>query len=235
MSKLPSLAIIRLKRCSVFRQLQIEEALLRSTKANWCLVNQDPPPAIVFGISGKPSEHLAKGKMEKAPLPLIRRYSGGGTVVVDEHTLLVSFLLEKTAIPCPAYPESILRWTESLYQKVFSPHPFRVCERDYVIKEKKCGGNAQYMQKSRFAHHTTFLWDYSQEKMGYLTLPKKTPSYRKQRPHDAFLCCIHPCFPSKEEFFQSLFRTLAAHYSLEPAPPLASILETPHRRSTTYL
>ncbi len=57
-----------------------------------------------------------------------------------------------------------------------------------MIDDKKCGGNAQYIKKDRFVHHTSFLWNYSSENMAYLKLPAKRPKYRQDRGHGEFLC-----------------------------------------------
>lgn len=45
--------LLRVRQLSILRQLQIEEALLRATRDNWCLINDGcGDPAIVMGISG---------------------------------------------------------------------------------------------------------------------------------------------------------------------------------------
>ena len=48
--------VVRLIQCKgmpILRQLQIEEALLRKSGDNWCLLNDgSSQPAIVMGISG---------------------------------------------------------------------------------------------------------------------------------------------------------------------------------------
>ena len=64
---------------------------------------------------------------------------------------------------------------------------FQLKENDYVLGEKKIGGNAQSIVSSGFLHHTSFLWDYDDDNMNYLTLPNKQPEYRGNRSHDEFL------------------------------------------------
>lgn len=85
----------------IFQQLQLEEALLRTDGGNWCLINQGTTPAIVMGISGKPEKWIHPAFFERKPFPLIRRFSGGGTVVVDKHTLFVTFICNKADINIP--------------------------------------------------------------------------------------------------------------------------------------
>ena len=52
-SAAPLVNVLRLSRFPIYHQLLLEEALLRGTKSNWCIVNDGAfTPAIVMGISG---------------------------------------------------------------------------------------------------------------------------------------------------------------------------------------
>ena len=90
--------ILHLKNVSIFEQLQLEEALLRADTRNVCIINEGSSPAIVMGISGKAEELIDLEKLEQNPIPVIKRYSGGGTVVVDPNTLFVSFICNKDLV-----------------------------------------------------------------------------------------------------------------------------------------
>ena len=227
--------LLSLKNCPIFQQLQIEEMLLRTSEDNWCVINSGSTPAIVLGISGKVEEMVHTEKHKKKPIPLIKRYSGGGTVVVDENTLFVSFIFQKSAHTFPLFPEHILRWSTSFYKEAFDIKGFNLKENDYVIGNKKCGGNAQYIQKNRFVHHTTFLWDFKPELMSLLTHPKKTPSYRKGRCHGEFLCSLNKYFPFKKVVLDSIKTALLYTYSVKEvsAPILAKGQK--HRKSTALV
>jgi hypothetical protein len=49
----PVVHLLRLRQCPIYEQLQIEEALLRSTKQNWFILNDGAnSPAVVMGVSG---------------------------------------------------------------------------------------------------------------------------------------------------------------------------------------
>jgi lipoate-protein ligase A len=229
--------LLHLKKTPILEQLQLEEALLRASDESFCLINEGSPPAIVMGISGKPSELIALEKLQENPLPVVRRYSGGGTVVVDDDTLFVSFICRADLHPFAPYPEPIMRWSAELYKQVLKLPTFTLRENDYVLGEKKCGGNAQYLRKNRWVHHTTFLWDYQKERMDLLLHPKKTPTYRNNRPHEEFITPLAHHLKSKDLFVDSLkahleVTYLATEISLKS---LAPILALPHRKSTTYL
>ena len=74
----------------ILTQLRLEEALLRHTSDNWCVMAEaSGPPSIVLGISGKPAKMCNLDLVARDRVPLIRRFTGGGTVVVGDGTLFV--------------------------------------------------------------------------------------------------------------------------------------------------
>ncbi len=225
--------LLYLSHLPILEQLQIEEALLRADNQEWCLINSNSPPAIILGISAKPEEHLNLPLVRKDGVPIIKRFSGGGTVYIDEETLFVTFIRNHKA----PFPRQILSWSEEVYRPVFARPNFAVRENDYVFGEMKFGGNAQYIKKGRFLHHTSFLWDFSPQKMDYLLLPKRRPSYRKDRAHAQFLCKLKDYFPSKESLLSALKKELSKHFSVNEVslPEIAHILTLPHRKGTTII
>lgn len=204
--------LLQLSHYPIYDQLLLEEALLRTDEGNWCIINDGSPLSIVMGISGKQEELVDISRATQSRIPLIKRFSGGGCVIVDENTLFVTFICHKHVHDFPAYPEPILRWHETLYRDVFAHELFHLRENDFAIADRKCGGNAQYIKKDRWLHHTSFLWDYSPENMSYLLMPKKIPRYRQERPHTEFLCKLSEFFPSKEAWIDNLTSTLSKRY-----------------------
>jgi len=104
----PVLNLIKMQGVPIMRQLQLEEALFRVAKKEcWCIVNSAAPtlrkrrmqPTVVMGVSGKAYEHLNVDLCRERKVPVIRRYSGGGTVVVDNDTFLVTFIMTQEAEP----------------------------------------------------------------------------------------------------------------------------------------
>lgn len=226
--------ILHLKGTPIFEQLQLEEALLRTDRQNICIINEGSNPAIVMGISGKVEELVDQNKLNDTPLPIIRRYSGGGTVVVDESTLFVSFICQKDLLDFHPYPEPLMRWSFALYSQALNLDGFALRDSDYTIGEKKVGGNAQYLTKERFVHHTTFLWDYQTKYMDLLLYPRKTPAYRKGRSHEAFVGRLSDHIADKTEFVTSLKRALTKQFATKEVTlnHLDGILQRPHRKST---
>ena len=218
----------------IFEQLRIEEALLRASDLNVCLVSRGTPRAIVMGISGTPETMLDLPKVKRDKIPVIKRFSGGGTVIVDEETLFITFICAKNFLDIHPFPEPILRWGQTIFAQSWKIPDFRLIENDYTIGELKCGGNAQYITKDRWLHHTSFLWDYRDENMAYLLLPEKRPRYRENRSHRDFLCRLKDFAPSKEELIAKLRKELQKQFKLENLSP-KEIKTGPHRQAAQWV
>lgn len=213
--------VVRTAGLCVLRQLRLEEALLRAPAeaGNWAVVNDGArTPAIVLGISGKPHALIDVARAHADGVLVLKRFTGGGTVIVDEDTQFVSLLMRRDALPpdVPLFPEPLMRWTAALYgggggrasgtppvsidpprrtplasAAVFRDVPgWRLRENDYAVGDLKIGGNAQSVAKDRFVHHTSFLWGFDPRRMRYLRNPEKQPRYRGRRDHDAFLTTL---------------------------------------------
>ena len=86
-------------------------------------------------------------------MQLIKRFSGGGTVIVDENTLFATLIMAQPAIPdVECYPRSIMRWSQEFYDPVFLPYG------DFSLQEH---GTALLCPKSRMPglqHVIKHLW-----------------------------------------------------------------------------
>ena len=58
-------------------------------------MNNHLNPTIVMGLSGKVEKLINVEKAKELHLPVIKRFSGGGTVVVDNATFCLTFILNK--------------------------------------------------------------------------------------------------------------------------------------------
>lgn len=146
-------------------------------------------------------------------MPIIRRFTGGGTVVTDSGTIYGTIISNKDdAKGSPIYPRDVMKWTEEFYRPVFNKlsrtgENFVLNEHDYCYGNLKFGGNAQSISRDRWVHHTSFLWDYKGENMSLLTIPENRPAYRQDRDHKLFLTKL------KDHVGTSLFSS-----SLYPSP-----------------
>ena len=245
----PLLHLVQFSQIPILQQLQWEEALLRTDEGNWCILNQGSPPAIVLGISGQPERFIRKEKFDKAPIPLIRRFSGGGTVVVDNDTLFITLICQTEALAVHPFPRSIMEWTaqeiysplfsKKLFEKEFkeSSGSFSLQANDYAIGNRKWGGNGQSFIKGRWLHHSSLLWDFSPEMMDYLSLPSAMPSYREGRSHSDFLCRLRDYFLHPAQFFGGVLEQMHRHFTVieKTKEDLDLIAMRPHRKGTLLI
>ncbi len=196
----PKLYFSHQKNTSLEEILLLENRLLKEEEDSFLLFYEIDEKAIVLGTSNKETEHLNEKLLKEKPLKVLRRKTGGGSVVVDNNTLFVTFIIEKKALNFN-FPEELFAWSEKFYTKAFQLKDFCYKERDYLIGNKKCGGNAQYLTKNKWLHQTSFLWDFDLAMMDYLSYPPKVPSYRENRNHRDFLIPLKDYFLNKDSFF----------------------------------
>eukprot|EP00457_Paulinella_chromatophora_P012751 gb/GEZN01012985.1/.p1 GENE.gb/GEZN01012985.1/~~gb/GEZN01012985.1/.p1 ORF type:complete len:270 (+),score=13.85 gb/GEZN01012985.1/:203-1012(+) len=217
----PPMHFLQLNRMPILQQLKLEEALLRANFENWCIYNHPPESenAIILGISGKPAELVHCDAARSDQIPLIRRFSGGGTVFIDANIRCVSLILNSAALPdVKSFPRPIMSWTAEFYTEVFGKAS-RFCMRDndYCFGNKKFAGNAQSIVKDRWIHHTSFVWEEKFSKFEkYLKYPQKVPEYRQGRSHSDFLCSLDKHFQGEDEKFRSSVLTaLESRFKVE--------------------
>jgi len=236
--------------------------------------------AIIMGIGGKPEKLIDIQSAKNDNVLVIKRFSGGGTVVVDHSSLWTTFIgrnkiLKDSVKP---YPREIMEWSadtifspafdslnremmnannsrkrgrqtlvfqgkssgcsdvsgealilppsaeeeDKIEQQTSALPSFQLRENDYVLEERKIGGNAQTITGDSFLHHTSFLWDWDNTNMEYLTLPDKRPDYRGDRSHDEFLVRLKDHYGNtqhssinKNSLFQHVKTAANASFELE--------------------
>ncbi len=170
-----------------------------------------------MGLSSRAEDLIHIEEAQKQSIPIIRRYSGGGTVFVDHNTIFVTFIGAGKKFPNPLLEEGARHLSPCF------PEGFALRDHDYVIGNRKVGGNAQYLAAQRWAHHISFLWDYDPKKMNILKKPKKQPPYRQDRLHADFVVPLCSYFSCRESWIESLTKqlhdSLPAKLSSLPSPP----------------
>lgn len=132
------------------RQLQLEEAVFRVSNASFALVNEAPayPPSIVLGRSNAVSSNvnLDRARAMKNEMNLIRRFTGGGTVLVDHRSVLTSIIAN--GVDGSVFPGHLMNWSAGVFKRAIPSLSLQ--STDYTVGDMKVAGNAQSISKCRF-------------------------------------------------------------------------------------
>jgi lipoate-protein ligase A len=131
--------VVRWQGRNIFDVLKLEEALFRDTDKNWVVIGKGTPRSIVMGPTGVANQLLNTEMAVRDQIPVcislmpqvIRRFTGGGTVIVDEQTVFVSLIGGIDWITQKAFannfqffPRPLLEWSSSFYQPGDLANPF---------------------------------------------------------------------------------------------------------------
>lgn len=153
-------------------------------------------PFIVLGRTSKEDQDLVRENVIADRIPVIRRFSAGGTVVQGKGCLNFTCLLEKgrwsnLATISGSYHFILGRICEALEKLDVRAHFYPPCDLALKENDRKFSGNAQRRGKRFILHHGTILYGFDIAlAQKYLSFPVKTPDYRKDRGHSAFMVNI---------------------------------------------
>lgn len=180
------------------RNLACDEALL-----NWCDQFQQPVlrfwespvPFVVLGYANRLGKEVDREACDKLGVPILRRCSGGGTVLQGPGCF--SYAL---ALPLDYAPE--IRTIAGANEYIMAMN----CEAvhllltgsvtvdghtDLVWKGKKFSGNSQRRTRNAILFHGTFLLKFDLSLVEKtLQMPLLQPDYRQQRAHEEFITNI---------------------------------------------
>jgi lipoate-protein ligase A len=184
--------------------LALDEALLLQAEAGdgpevlrfW----EWPRPVVVLGSGCRLKEDVELDACQQADVPIARRSSGGGTVLLGKGCLCFSLVLAYRRAPAlreirPSY-QHILETIRLVLAALF-PQVRLAGTSDLALGRNKFSGNAQQRKRHYLLHHGTILYDFDLGCVGrYLRLPIRQPDYRQSRSHEAFLVNL-PCTASE--------------------------------------
>lgn len=174
--------------------LALDEALLRSVEARetpCCLrLWESAEYAVVLGRSSRLHDEVHADACEADRVPVLRRCSGGGVVVLGPGCLVFSICVAIPETRRPGISESIGILMPRLADAL-SPlsGPVEVSgTSDLSIDGRKVSGNSQRWLRRTLLHHGTLLYDFDLSRISrYLKQPARQPGYRASRAHDAFV------------------------------------------------
>jgi lipoate-protein ligase A len=194
---------------TVAENLALDEALLLQAEAGrgsevlrfW----EWPSPAVVLGAGGVIAEDVNEESCITDAVPILRRSSGGGTVLLASGCFCYSLVLSMERTPALAairtsYSVILSRMVEALAGLL--PDIAIAGISDLAAGERKFSGSAQQRKRIHLLHHGTILHAFDPALLSrYLRQPPRQPEYRAGRGHEEFVRNL-PC--TAEELRQRL-------------------------------
>jgi len=172
--------------------LALDEALLLEVEAGAAEVLRVwewPRPVVVLGSGCRLAEDVNETACLGDAVPILRRGSGGGTVLWGSGCLLFSLVLRYERDPLLHEVRSSYRCIlERVAGAVGLPDVQQAGISDLAFGERKFSGNAQQRKQNALLHHGTLLYAFDLALLSrYLKPPPRQPDYRGQREHRDFL------------------------------------------------
>ena len=149
-----------------------------------------PRPAVVLGAGGRLADDVDEAACRADDVPVLRRSSGGGTVLLGAGCLLYTLVLDGDRAPELAGIRSSYAF---ILARVAAAFPEwggveQAGTSDLAAAGRKFSGNAQQRKRRFLLHHGTLLYAFDLARVGrYLIPPPRQPEYRAGRDHAAFL------------------------------------------------
>ncbi len=147
--------------------------------------------SVVMGCFCRLADDVNEPACAADGVPVRRRVSGGGTVLIGPGCLNFSLVLDMRQRPelndvSRSHFLILDRITEVLTAKV--PRVGFDGSSDLCLEGRKFSGNAQRRRRHWLLHHGTLLYNFPLDRIGrYLLEPPRQPAYRSQRPHGDFV------------------------------------------------
>jgi lipoate---protein ligase len=175
--------------------LALDEALLLAAEAGqageglrfW----ESPYPAVILGAGCRLSHDVDEGACRLDGVPILRRASGGGTVLLGPGCLCYSLVLsydrdaafEGVRSSCAFILDRLRLALAGLCNDIELAGT-----SDLAMGSRKFSGNAQERKRRFLLHHGTILYRFDTASMEpYLRMPARRPDYRRERSHVDFL------------------------------------------------
>ena len=180
---------------SPIENLALDEALLAEAESGGgpevLRVWESNVPFVVLGLGGKIEDDVFVENCGEDDIPILRRSSGGGTVLQGPGSLSYAVVLRIERDPAL---QDIRRTNDYILQRMrdaILPFEAGIEYRgisDLSIAGLKVSGNAQRRKKQCLLFHGTLLHRFDPSLVErYLRLPPRQPEYRDNRAHTAIL------------------------------------------------
>ena len=154
---------------------------------------ESPEPVVVVGSSTRVADEVKLDACFTDRVPVLRRMSGGTTIVAGPGCLMYAVVLSYKLSPAvrsidQAHNFVLDAIVGSLNRQLKNDSIIRAGTSDLAIGDRKCSGNALRCRRHFMLYHGTLLYDFPLPLISkYQLLPSRQPKYREQRSHDDFV------------------------------------------------
>ena len=176
--------------------LACDEALLDACEAGECdelLRFWEPLQMfVVLGYGNRTATEVNIDACQAGGIPILRRCSGGGTVLQGPGCLNYSVMLRIVESgqthSISGTNRFVLDQNRRAFESLVKSQIDLQGQTDLSICNLKFSGNAQRRKRNFLIFHGTFLLQFDIASIGkFLLMPSQQPEYRKQRTHEDFL------------------------------------------------
>ena len=144
---------------------------------------------VVLGKSGRYERDVNLDACREASVPVLRRCSGGGAVLLGPGCLNYAIVLPLAWNSAWRDVPYSLHWVMNRMRRALDIGDLRVAgDCDLALKSRKVSGNAQRRTQSAILHHGTILYNFEAMRAEqFLRPPHRQPAWRGGRSHRDFL------------------------------------------------
>jgi lipoate-protein ligase A len=177
---------------------------------------------VVLGYSRSAQQDVDLEACHRDGIPVLRRHSGGGTVVQGPGCLNYNLVLRMDRSndfsTITGTTRAILGRHAAALAAFLPEEISPEGESDLVFRDRKFSGNAQRRLGTYIEFHGTVLYDFDVSSLShYLREPDRQPAYRRKRNHLEFVSNI----PLKPQFIQDALAAAWGPTETLVDPPLA--------------
>ena len=181
--------------------LALDEALLdlaesAGAAAEYLRWWESPRPMVVLGRSSRVEEEVDQSACAARGIPILRRTSGGATIVAGPGCLMYAVVLSHERRPASrgiheAHRYVLERMAAALATIVPTATSAGTSDLAFLGadgKLRKFSGNSMRAKRTHVLYHGTLLYDYDLQLVGEcLRTPPRQPEYRAGRSHNDFI------------------------------------------------
>ncbi len=158
---------------------------------------ESPDYCVVLGRSSKAEIEVNLSECRRQRVEVLRRSSGGGTIVAGPGCLMYAVVLDLQTHPqlhaIDLAHDHVLEKMAGIVGAL-TPGVARDGISDLILRSteeappRKFSGNALRLKRRHILYHGTLLYDFDLARVGHLlATPTRQPDYRKKRPHSVFI------------------------------------------------